>query len=99
MAAPKWCHFAVRLPRSRAHLRAKDAEVPFEDEKFSYLAVAREGIALGPIAGRIVAPPRRLKPEIRLTVCADGVIAERTIPSRDKPAFKIATKKTWGDAV
>jgi ribosomal protein RSM22 (predicted rRNA methylase) len=99
MAAPKWCHFAVRLPRSRAHLRAKDAEVPFEDEKFSYLAVAREGLALEPVTGRIVAPPRRLKPEVRLTVCAGGAISERVIPSRDKPAFKAAAKKNWGDAI
>jgi len=99
MAEPAWCHFAVRLQRSRAHLRTKGADVPFEDEKFSYLAVAREGIALEPIAGRIVAPPRRLKPEMRLTVCGDGSFAERAIPSRDRPAFKRALKKRWGDAI
>ena len=33
--APDWCHFSVRLPRSRAHMHAKAAHVPFEDEKFS----------------------------------------------------------------
>jgi ribosomal protein RSM22 (predicted rRNA methylase) len=99
MTAPAWCHFAIRLPRSRAHLRAKIAEVPFEDEKFSYLAVAREGIALAPIAGRIVAPPRRFKPELKLTVCAEGKISEHAIAARDKSAFKHALKKDWGDAI
>ncbi|HYM18598.1 MAG TPA: small ribosomal subunit Rsm22 family protein [Micropepsaceae bacterium] len=99
MTAPQWCHFTVRLARSRAHRQAKDADVPFEDEKFSYVAVARESIALERIAGRIVAPPRRFKPEMRLTVCADGAISEHIIPSRTKAAFKAAAKKHWGDAI
>ena len=43
-AAARWCHFSKRLSRSRDHLIAKNASVPFEDERFSYLAVAK-GIA------------------------------------------------------
>ena len=31
LAAGDWCHFKVRLQRSRAHLHAKGARVPFED--------------------------------------------------------------------
>ena len=30
-----WCHFAVRLARTRAHREAKDAQLGHEDEKFS----------------------------------------------------------------
>ena len=41
LVAPDWCHFSVRLPRSRDHRLAKGAEVPFEDETFAYLVVAR----------------------------------------------------------
>ena len=37
LQAPDWCHFAQRLPRSRAHMQMKGADVPFEDEKFSYV--------------------------------------------------------------
>ena len=40
-AATRWCHFSKRLARSRDHLIAKNASVPFEDERFSYLAVAK----------------------------------------------------------
>ena len=41
LVAPDWCHFAQRLPRSRDHMLMKDADVPFEDEKFSYVALSR----------------------------------------------------------
>jgi ribosomal protein RSM22 (predicted rRNA methylase) len=41
MLAPDWCHFSVRLQRSREHMHAKQAKVSFEDEKFSYLIASR----------------------------------------------------------
>ena len=41
LLAPDWCHFTQRLPRSRAHKQIKEADVPFEDEKFSYVALTR----------------------------------------------------------
>jgi ribosomal protein RSM22 (predicted rRNA methylase) len=39
LVPPDWCHFAARVARSRLHRQAKGAEVPWEDEKFSYVAV------------------------------------------------------------
>ena len=38
IAEPDWCHFSARVARSRIHRLAKEAEVPWEDEKFIYLA-------------------------------------------------------------
>lgn len=99
IAAPDWCHFSVRLPRLRAHLRAKSASVPFEDEKFSYLAVAREGVALAPIAARVLSRPHETKPGVTLRLCGDSGISERTVPKRDKNAYRAFAKKSWGDAV
>ena len=96
---PDWCHFAERLPRSRAHMRAKAAHVPFEDEKFSYVAVAREGIELGPIEARIIARPHASKPGIRLRLCTEARIVERTVLKRDKQAYKSVARKTWGDSL
>lgn len=89
----------MRLPRSRAHLRAKAASVPFEDEKFSYLALARETLALRPAAARILTRPHALKHAMRFRLCADGGIAEREVPKRDKEASRIFARKDWGDAV
>ena len=99
IAAPDWCHFAERLPRSRAHMRAKDASVPFEDEKFAYLAVAREGLELTPLEARILAQPHATKPGVRFRLCTPSGLADRMVLKRDKPAYKAVSRKTWGDAL
>ena len=65
LVAPDWCHFAVRLERTRDHKTLKSADVPFEDEKFSYLIAARPGV--GSRAGaRIIKPPHRTKFDVTL---------------------------------
>jgi ribosomal protein RSM22 (predicted rRNA methylase) len=95
-----WCHFSVRLPRSRDHRQAKDAVVPFEDERFSYLVAARPGIAAAPWRPRVLAPPRTAKPGIALKLCAlDGEVEQRVVPKRDKPAYAVARRLDWGDTV
>jgi ribosomal protein RSM22 (predicted rRNA methylase) len=99
IVAPDWCHFAERLPRSRAHMRAKDATVPFEDEKFSYVAVAREGIEIAPIEARILAVPHTTKPGTRLKLCTLSGLADRIVLKRDKPAYKAVSRKGWGDSL
>jgi ribosomal protein RSM22 (predicted rRNA methylase) len=95
---PDWCHFSVRLPRSRAHLKAKGASVPFEDERFSYLAAARDTVPMSLPSARIVSEPGHAKPGVTLRLCGDGRIEERIIPRRDKLAHKQAAKLKWGDA-
>src|SRR5262249_6019520 len=65
---PDWCHFAARVARSRLHRQAKGAEVPWEDEKFSYVAVSRKPApAQGPHAGsRVIARPRKASGRVTL---------------------------------
>src|SRR5258708_36571094 len=41
LTAPDWGHFTQRLPPSRAHKQLKSADLPYEDEKFSYVALTR----------------------------------------------------------
>ncbi len=41
LTPPDWCHFAARVARSRTHRLTKAAELSWEDEKFSYVAVSR----------------------------------------------------------
>ena len=93
-----WCHFSARLPRLRAHMQAKGASVPFEDEKFSYLIVVPSGSRLHPIAAaRVLGPPHVGKAGATLKLCTAGGLEVRNVPSRDKEGFKRAKKADWGD--
>lgn len=97
LVSPDWCHFSVRLPRSRDHQLAKGAEVPFEDERFAYLIAARPGVAPAGRASRILAPPRAGKPGIDLKLCTPGGLEQRFVGRRDKPAHAKARRLGWGD--
>ena len=51
-----WCHFGVRLPRSKLHRRAKGVELGYEDEKYSYAVLSREPVAKA--SARIIRQPQ-----------------------------------------
>jgi ribosomal protein RSM22 (predicted rRNA methylase) len=98
LATTRWCHFSKRLPRSRAHLFAKEGNLSFEDEKFSYLVAAKDKPVRKPYR-RILATPHVTKGQVSLSLCAPERIEERIIPRRDKAAYKAAKNYAWGDAV
>jgi len=97
LVEPDWCHFSVRLSRSRDHMRMKGGTLGYEDEKYSYLVVARPGIG-APAPGRVLRRPEENKFSLTLAVCGADGLETRVVPSRDKPAFKAAKKLDWGDA-
>jgi ribosomal protein RSM22 (predicted rRNA methylase) len=96
LVAPDWCHFSRRVARSRLHRLTKSADVPWEDEKFIYLAASR---APAPNrAARILAPPRTAKGRIGLKLCLpDGGASEDIISKRDGELFKRVRRLDWGD--
>ncbi|WP_036282454.1 small ribosomal subunit Rsm22 family protein [Methylocystis sp. ATCC 49242] len=96
LQAPDWCHFSVRLPRSRDHKLLKGADAPFEDEKFSWLIAGRTG---APAPARLIAPPRAGKPGISTRVCGRNGIRETFTPKRDKARYERVRKKNWGDPI
>ncbi|MCK1423267.1 SAM-dependent methyltransferase [Bradyrhizobium sp. 180] len=97
LIAPDWCHFSQRLPRSQAHRQIKGAEVPFEDERFIYVALTRTPPA--PRASRVLAPPDIGKAEITAKLCTETGVALTKVPRRDKPAYSQARRWRWGDAI
>lgn len=95
---PDWCHFSRRVARSRLHRLSKNADVPWEDEKFIYLAASRHAVSIDEVKGRVLAPPHQASGRVRLKLCqTDGGLAEPLITRRDGPAFKIARRLDWGD--
>ena len=62
LVSPDWCHFTQRLQRSRAHKQVKGAELPYEDEKFAYVALTRAPFAARP--SRVLAQPAVSKVEV-----------------------------------
>ncbi len=98
VVAPDWCHFAQRVQRSRMHRRIKSADVPWEDEKFIYLAASR-GAAVRPQA-RVIAPPMLRGGTVTLTLCnQDGTRTQPVLSRRDGKRFAQARRLDWGDAL
>ena len=97
ITAPDWCHFSRRVARSRVHRLSKGAEVPWEDEKYIFIAASRHAAA--PPSARVLAPPRTSSGLARLKLClADGRAEELTVSRRDGAVFKAARRADWGDA-
>jgi ribosomal protein RSM22 (predicted rRNA methylase) len=96
IAGSDWCHFTVRLARTRDHKLLKAADVPFEDERFSYLVATRvEGPK--PVDLRIIAEPSLTRGEVSLRTCTPNGFEDRRIPRSDRIAYKAARKLDWGD--
>jgi ribosomal protein RSM22 (predicted rRNA methylase) len=94
-----WCHFAARLQRSAIHRRAKGADLPYEDEKFSYVAAARPGVGSPDWpAGRVVRRPLQRKNLVTLDLCArDGRATKLPVGKSKGEAYRRARKTSWGD--
>src|ERR1700722_17809031 len=86
LAAPDWCHFTQRLPRSRAHKQLKSAELPYEDEKFIYVALTRT-LPVRHFA-RALAQPVVNKVAISAKLCTNQGILNAVAAHRDRNAYR-----------
>ena len=92
-----WCHFTCRVQRSRLHKLLKDADVPYEDEKYSYIAFTKED--KGRASCRVLRHPEINKGFVKLNVCTADANSEITITKKDKELFKQARKSKQGDSI
>jgi ribosomal protein RSM22 (predicted rRNA methylase) len=97
LSTPDWCHFTQRLSRSRAHMQVKGVELPFEDEKFAYVALTRAPPVQRPT--RVLAQPDVSKVEVTAKLCTPGGLAIEKVPRRAKADYARARRWRWGDAV
>ncbi|WP_396624634.1 small ribosomal subunit Rsm22 family protein [Luteitalea sp.] len=95
-AGRDWCHFSVRLPRTRRHRQLKGGTLGYEDEKFAYLVFARD-TDIEPANARVLRHPRVDKGKVGLDLCTpDGL--QRVAVTRRHDAWRAARKAEWGDA-
>lgn len=96
LPAEDWCQFTARVARSRLHKLLKGGDVPYEDEKFSYLAVAKE--PAHPAECRILRHPQKESGRITLRLCTAEGIADKAVTKKHGELFKRARKADSGDA-
>lgn len=93
---PDWCHFSRRVARSRLHRLTKRGDVPWEDEKYIFLAASRTRAET--FGARVLAPARGGSGKIQLKLCQEnGSIDEKMLTKRDGERFKTARRVDWGD--
>ncbi len=90
-----WCHFTARISRSKLHKMMKGGDVPYEDEKFSYIAAVREDCV--PCTSRVIRHPKIESGKITLKLCTKTGITDKIITKKDGALFKKARKSDCGD--
>ena len=92
-----WCHFGIRLARSKLHRRAKGVELGYEDEKFSYAVLSREPVAKAP--ARIIRQPQVRSGHVNLVTSEADGIHKPTVSRKQGLLYKEARSAAWGDAI
>ena len=96
--SPDWCHFSVRVERSRMHKLAKQAVVPFEDEKYCYLAVSEKKPDVQYC--RILSRPQRSSGRINISLCLpNGEKNTEISTKKNKKLYSLMRRVEWGSKV
>lgn len=91
-----WCHFSARVSRSSLHRQIKGGTLPYEDEKFSYVAATRLPVA--PAPARVVRKPQIRKGQVLLDLCEkDPALGRTTVTKRHGALYRAARDTDWGD--
>lgn len=100
--SPDWCHFSIRLDRTYWHKRLKQAELPYEDEKFSYLLLSKKPVT--PYSnksneiGRVIKNPQHRGSHGTIDICSTkGEYIPLTYTRRKSPLFQQLKRLEWGD--
>nr|WP_202538757.1 small ribosomal subunit Rsm22 family protein [Streptomyces sp. SID8379] len=92
-----WCHFSARVSRSSLHRQVKSGSLPYEDEKFAYVAATR--FPPEPARARVVRRPQIRKGQVLLDLCeAEGALTRTTVTKKHGARYKEARDVDWGDA-
>ncbi|MFF5566610.1 small ribosomal subunit Rsm22 family protein [Streptomyces sp. NPDC012623] len=91
-----WCHFAARVSRSSLHRQIKGGSLPYEDEKFSYVAAVR--FDARPVPARVTRKPQIRKGQVLLELCTvDDGLRRETVTKRHGAQYREARDVAWGE--
>ncbi|MBT2399525.1 small ribosomal subunit Rsm22 family protein [Streptomyces sp. ISL-100] len=95
-----WCHFSARVSRSSLHRQVKGGSLPYEDEKFSYVAAVRGDVEADPAANRVIRRPQIRKGMVLLELCTkpEELTRETVTKKRHGDLYRAARDIDWGDA-
>ena len=91
-----WCHFSARVSRSSLHRQVKGGSLPYEDEKYSYVAATRFPVT--PTVARVTRRPQIRKGQVLLDLCGPDGLGRETVTKRHGPLYKQARDTEWGDS-
>ena len=92
-----WCSFYVRVSRGWIQRQAKNGELGYEDEKFSYIAVSKTPIKQE--NSIILRHPQIAKGYVKVKLCTKNGIEEKTYSKKDKEIYKKVRKLDAGDTI
>lgn len=95
MQKGQWCHFSVRLQRTREHRLLKGGQLGFEDEKFSYVAFAKQPVEMA--KARVIGHPQKCSGYVELHLCTQEGLVHKKISKKEQSLYKEARKAKWGD--
>ena len=92
-----WCSFYVRVARNKLQRQAKNGELGFEDEKFSYIAFLRTPIEYENAV--ILRHPQIKSGYVKVKLCNENGIEEKIYSKKEKEIYKKIRKMNAGDMI
>ena len=94
---PDWCHFKIRLHRSKIHQQIKQGTKSFEDESYTFGIFAKQSTQTK--HKRIIKKPIKRSGHILFDLCTSDGLKREIISRKDKQHYLKAKKLIWGDEI
>jgi ribosomal protein RSM22 (predicted rRNA methylase) len=96
LVAGDWCHFSERIARSDLHRVVKRGDLAYEDEKYSYVIIAK-GQHFRHKSARVIKMPLRRTGHVLLDLCDETGLHKVTYSRKDSTLYRNARKVRWGN--
>ncbi len=92
---PDWCHFKIRLHRSKIHQQIKQGTKSFEDESYIFGIFSKQQEQK--TINRIIKKPIKKSGHILFDLCTRDGLKNEIVSRKDKIRYIKAKKLEWGD--